>query len=725
MRSVIESNTNPTYDKAQALRLYVEQSEMDALVQEDMERYRDALEATGGTVDDIEPISRFHEVFQGPVDAAYAAAVVGLETETLLENIRENVGLQNIGLLALDSENGSMKRDTWTSSFRDIILALDFPERFTPPTVITPPKPIPGAVVHIPDPNLRAAIAEALGKNPNAPITVEEMETLAKLETRNGGINDLTGLQFAANLRWLHLWYFHEFNDLSPIAGLINIESIIFGSPNVSDLSPLAGLINLKKLHMDDSKVSDLSPLAGLIKLEWIHFDPSNISDLSPIAGLTQLKHIDFTFTDPPVTHDTKQLSRLVNLTFLGLHSVDDLTPLARLTKLEKLFFGGTDNIRDLKPLVGLTNLRQIHICCMGISDLSPLRNLTKLQHLYLPFANISDLTPLAGLTGLEDLYLHGNSISDISILSRLTGLKRISLANNSITNISPLARLTQLKWADLADNEISDASPLARLNNLKWLAVDRNNISDLSSLEGLRENIELSWSGNPGIPKGGPKIEGPWLWVVLPDTELDSDTDLLSEASGGTVTELAVATHGAAEGQSVGGEVWTSRTLPPTGNDNIEDMLQRSIPYAVIYGTVSLHSPRQQETTMHVGSDHGLKVWLNGTLVYERFRDIGTGDDYQDFFPVILKQGRNVLLVAIRILPKDKSAFFGFKPGTEYSIANPGVGYAFSKTPIHLDDTFTLDISAEAVFDLAGWQFDIVFDPAALEAINVSEGDF
>ena len=43
-------------------------------------------------LDDIEPIARFHEVFQGTVDAAYAAAVVGLETEAFLEKIRENIG---------------------------------------------------------------------------------------------------------------------------------------------------------------------------------------------------------------------------------------------------------------------------------------------------------------------------------------------------------------------------------------------------------------------------------------------------------------------------------------------------------------------------------------------------------------------------------------------------------------------------------------------------------
>ena len=53
------------------------------------------------------------------------------------------------------------------------------------------------------------------------------------------------------------------------------------------------------------------------------------------------------------------------------------------------------------------------------------------------------------------------------------------------------------------------------------------------------------------------------------------------------------------------------------------------------------------------------------------------------------------------------------------------GVGYTFSKTPIHLGDTFTLDIRTENISDLAGWQFDIAFDPAALEAVEVTEGDF
>ena len=149
--------------------------------------------------------------------------------------------------------------------------------------------------------------------------------------------------------------------------------------------------------------------------------------------------------------------------------------------------------------------------------------------------------------------------------------------------------------------------------------------------------------------------------------------------------------------------------------------MLKHSISDGVIYGSVSLYSPREQNTTMYVGGERGVRVWLNGTLIYERLNHEWNADNYTDFFPVTLQQGRNVLLVAIRIWG---NGFFGFEPGTEYTVSM-GVGYTFSQTPIHTGDTFTLDINAENITDLAGWQFDIAFDSASLEAINVSEGDF
>ena len=653
VRSVIESNTNPTYDKAQALRLYVEQSKMDTLLGEDMERYRVALAKTGGAVDDIEPIQRFHEVFQGEVDVAYAAAVVGLETEAFLEQIRENVGLQNAGLLILASANGSVKRDAWTSSFRDIVFALNFPTLVVVPPVVTPPEQKPDAVVRILDLILRAAIAEALGKNPNAPITVEDMAGLVELRAGDRGIRDLTGLQLATNL----------------------INLAISGNP-ISDYSPLAGLIRLEKLwlHAGEFGISDLSPLAGLTNLKLIHGHSNPISDLSPLAGLTKLEHI----------------------------------------------YLPDGNISDLTPLAGLTGLRELYLHFNEISDISPLANLTGLNRLDLADNNMSDISPLAGLINLEWLELRINDISDLSPLAGLTQLKWLRVAHNDISDLSPLAGLTELNSLALEENNITDISPLAGLTNLEFLDVSQNEIPDISSLDGLRENIKLLWHDNPAFPTDAPKIEGPWLWVVLPNKELKSDTDLLSEASGGMVKEVEIATHGAVEGSPIGDDVWTSYRLPPTGRNNIEDMLKRDLPDGAVYGMVSLHSPREQNTTMYVGSNDKLKVWLNGALVHEG-GGYWSAKDYTDFFPVMLQPGRNVLLVVVLT---HANAFFGFEPGTQYTVSM-GVGYTFSQTPIHIGDTFTLDIRAEDVTDLAGWQFDITFDLAILEAINVSEGDF
>ena len=323
----------------------------------------------------------------------------------------------------------------------------------------------------------------------------------------------------------------------------------------------------------------------------------------------------------------------------------------------------------------------------------------------------------------MKELYLVSEEVSDISALAGLTGLTRLALYSNDISDISALAGLTNLQWLRINDNDISDVSPIANLTNLTWLGIAVNNISDFSPLDRIRENLmTLHWFSNPGFPKGGPKIEGPWLWAVLPDTtgEQVNDTDWLSEASGGEVTEVEIATHGATEGKSVGDAVWISHRLPPTGRNNVEDMLKRVLRGGTIYGSVSLHSPREQETTMYVGGNRGLRVWLNGVLMYERFSDLNFGD-YTAFFSVTLEQGRNVLLVAVHTRG---NGFFGFEPGTDYTVST-GVGYTFSPTPIHLGDTFTLNIHAENITDLAGWQFDIAFDPAALEAIEVTEGDF
>ena len=155
--------------------------------------------------------------------------------------------------------------------------------------------------------------------------------------------------------------------------------------------------------------------------------------------------------------------------------------------------------------------------------------------------------------------------------------------------------------------------------------------------------------------------------------------------------------------------------------------MVGHNLPDGVIYGTVFLYSPREQITNMFLGSDQEVKVWFNGEVIYQRQR-VERGGDFTDFFPASLRRGKNVLFVAVGTRDRGdgghSNAFFGFEPGTEYAEAT-GIGYLFSESSIHTGDTFTLDVRAENVIDLAGWQFDVAFDHSVLQAIEVSEGDF
>ena len=723
VRGVVEQNENPPFDKDRALRLYVQKSDMDALVDEDTKRYQLALEAAGGVFGGIEPIQRFHEAFQGPVDAAYAAAVVGLETEVFLGKIRENVSLQNLGLQVL--ENGTVKRDVWASNFDQMISALNTPDSDLPP-VVQRPELIPGQSVNIPDPNLRAAISEALGKASGDTITVADMATLKRLSASGMEIQDLEGIQFATSL-----------------------EELTLGTVSTPDLSPLAGLINLKSVGVWSSSVSDLSPLTGLTKLERFRFSNSPITDLSPLAELTNLRTLILYAVGPGLEVDF----------------ILDISPLAGLTELRQLWLF-SNRIADISPLAGLANLWDLQLEGCRISDLSPLSALINLRSLDLSrmfyqdrtqtgsvtpaIRTLSDISPLAGLTNLSLLQLNGNEISDISSLSGLVNLWNLDLANNfKISDVSPLANLQNLQTLHLERNKISDVSPLANLQNLRELHIQKNDISDISPLNMLREKTyRVFWYGNPAFPQGGPKIEGPWLWVLVPQVDVHNGTDLLSLASEGEMTEQTIAANGAVEGSPVGEYVWTSHKIAPNkpdifgGTGNIDVMLKvidkqaNRSQHNVVYGSVILYSPREQQTNMFAGSSGAHKVWFNGALVRDwnlRSRpdtftwrhDFYT--DYEDFFPVTLKQGRNVLLVAIYNPPyaRNFAGDFGFEPGTEYTTSTPSVEYAFPEDTIHVGDTFTFDISAEDVYDLAGWQFDIAFDPEVLEAIEVNEGNF
>ncbi len=468
--------------------------------------------------------------------------------------------------------------------------------------------------VNIPDANLRAAIAEALGKAPAATMTADEMETLTRLEAPDKGILNLTGLETARNLEEINLDN-NLITDLSPLTESTRLRGIELRQNTITDLSPLSELISLTGLALDSNFIRDLSPLAGLINLRWLGISDNIISDLSPLEGLIKLESI-WMSENPPV----------------------DLSPLEGLMSLTRFHSWGTP-ILNLAPLAELPKLRKIDICGAGISDLSALE----------------------GVTGLKELYLVGNNISDIS----------------------PLASLTQLTRLSLKHNEVSDVRPLASLSNLTWIELEDNAISDFSSLDVFPENVTILRRDNPGFTRAAPKIEGPWLWVIVSTEGMSgsraaaSGRDFLEHSSQSAVTELEIATQGATEGDTVGNKVWTIGRLRRKGGNNINELVNATglgtddINHHVAYGLVTLDAPREQNTKMFVGSSDAVKVWLNGELVHDNPID-RDAHGYQENFPVTLKQGTNILLVAVYEGEGWWSGFFGFDASADYTVLLP-----------------------------------------------------
>ncbi|MDE0299087.1 MAG: leucine-rich repeat domain-containing protein [Candidatus Poribacteria bacterium] len=79
-----------------------------------------------------------------------------------------------------------------------------------------------GQAVHIPDPNLRAAIRDTLSLSDDAPLTQDHMLKLKRIGYKLRGISNLAGLEYATNLESLAL-HVNEITDIRPLAGLTKL----------------------------------------------------------------------------------------------------------------------------------------------------------------------------------------------------------------------------------------------------------------------------------------------------------------------------------------------------------------------------------------------------------------------------------------------------------------------------------------------------------------------
>jgi internalin A len=124
--------------------------------------------------------------------------------------------------------------------------------------------------------------------------------------------------------------------DVCIFSHMTGLKELFLGEGTFDDLSPIAGATNLESLRASINQVSDLAPLSKLKKLDRLDLGRTQVKDIAPLAELTALTELQLDGTQ-----------------------VEDLKPLAKLTLLETLSVKGT-KVKDLSPLDGLKKLKSV-----------------------------------------------------------------------------------------------------------------------------------------------------------------------------------------------------------------------------------------------------------------------------------------------------------------------------------------------------------------------------
>jgi Leucine-rich repeat (LRR) protein len=209
------------------------------------------------------------------------------------------------------------------------------------PTPIATPEPAP--IVVFTDSALETKVREQMGK-PEGDITLSEASAVVKLDlsnespdvmnSKNGGIHDISDLRYFTSLEDLNLSY-NEIHDLSPLAELTTLKYLGFTGILPDDLSVLKGLTNLIFLGFDwtceESErlngTLSLAFMADMKDLEIFSCMGNGVQDISALGGLTKIWSL---FLNDNAITDISALANLTNLTELKLdgNPIQDYSPL-------------------------------------------------------------------------------------------------------------------------------------------------------------------------------------------------------------------------------------------------------------------------------------------------------------------------------------------------------------------------------------------------------------
>jgi len=268
-------------------------------------------------------------------------------------------------------------------------------------------------------------------------------------------IQDFSSLAYFTNLELINISSQPNMRDIRFMENMDALRFLSMELVDVANFSPIADLTGLETLTLAGVDI-DVSLLAGLDSLESLVLVANNISDISGLAGLVNLTSLNLSHNE---IEDISVLSRLTSLERLMLenNNITDINALSGLVNLTDLRISENE-IYDIQAVASLSNLETLLASSAGISDISALSGLSVLETLILNNNYIYDISPVYNLRSLDVLSMNNNNVSDISPLEPLgDSLVHLALANNAIEDISTLESFEMLESLNLDGNLIED----------------------------------------------------------------------------------------------------------------------------------------------------------------------------------------------------------------------------------------------------------------------------
>ncbi|MEQ8303498.1 MAG: T9SS type A sorting domain-containing protein [Cyclobacteriaceae bacterium] len=325
-------------------------------------------------------------------------------------------------------------------------------------------------VVNIPDANFKAALlahTPVIDTNDDDEIQIGEAAALTgHLNVPNKGINDLTGVEYFANITQLTALG----NNLTSVdvSALIALTNLGLSNNNITSLD-ISHNTSLKLLFLENNDLTslDLSSNDELLNLQ-INGNQLTSLDLSNNSLLQQVSAYNNDITTVNLTGLTKVTN--LNLTNNQLTSID----LSDMVKLDNLTLVG--NELSSIDLTSNGTIRVLNVQSNNLTslDLSPLTNI---NWLYAQNNDLASIT-MSSSTAMTILFLGGNQLTSID-LSANTGLTDVRLMDNALTSL------------DLSPNTLLEKLFINN-NSLQSLNIKNGNNAAITTFD-ARGNFELT----------------------------------------------------------------------------------------------------------------------------------------------------------------------------------------------------------------------------------------